>query len=276
MLNKKVDLHTHTNHSDGVLRPFELVRRAYESGISVLSITDHDSVDGFAEACDEGDKFGMEIISGVELSATLGEKDIHILGYFFDVEDRTFKNALSLFKRERFFRAERIVRKLQAMDVPLTLDSVLEKAGNASVGRPHIAMALFDEGYTETYFEAFEKYIGDYGPAHEPKYRISPEDAISFIANAGGISILAHPSKYISDDELAELIRAGVDGIEVIHPSHSPDRTKYYRGIVSEYFLLEGGGSDFHGGKRNDDHALGIYTIDIDKIEAMKRRLFIQ
>ncbi len=276
MLNKKADMHTHTLFSDGALSPKELVRRAYVCGISILSITDHDSVDGFAEAVEEGKKLGMEIIPGVELSATLGEKDIHILGYFFDVQDPTFRNALSLFKRERFFRAERIVRKLQAIDLPLTLDSVLERAGNAAVGRPHIAAALFDEGYTASYIEAFERYIGDNGPAYEPKYRISPEDAISFIANAGGISILAHPSKYISDTELAELIRAGLDGIEVIHPSHGPDRIKYYRGIVAEYFLLEGGGSDFHGGKRNDESALGAFTIDVDQIEAMKRRLFIK
>lgn len=276
MLVKHADLHTHTYYSDGALSPAALVMRAYNCGISALAITDHDSVDGFYEAQEEGEKLHVEIIPGVELSATLGTKDIHILGYFFDVEDEIFRTALSLFKRERFYRAERIVRKLQAIDLPLTLDSVLERAGDGAVGRPHIAAALYDEGYTETYLQAFEKYIGDFGPAYEPKYRILPEDAISFIANAGGISVLAHPSRYITDEELLELIRAGLDGIEVIHPAHNAERIKHYRGIVSEYFLLEGGGSDFHGGKRNDNAALGMYTIGIEKIEAMKRRLFIQ
>jgi 3',5'-nucleoside bisphosphate phosphatase len=272
----KADLHTHTYFSDGALSPSELLLRAREMGLSILSITDHDSIDGIDEALEQGRKLDVEVIPGVELSATLGHKDIHILGYLFDPSNRQLQETLELFRHERLIRAERIVDKLNRLDLPLRFDSVLERAGRGAVGRPHIAAALVDEGLTTNYSEAFESYIGDSGPAYEPKYRITPEDAVDIIANAGGISILAHPGWYISDEELLVLIRAGLDGIETVHPGHDADRTRHYRGIASTYFLLESGGSDFHGGKRNDYIHFGTYTVGPECVNAMKRRLFIQ
>jgi predicted metal-dependent phosphoesterase TrpH len=272
----KADLHTHTYYSDGALSPAELVARAAELGLSVISITDHDSIEGVAEAREQGARLGVEVIPGVELSATLGTKDIHILGYLFDPCNEHLLNTLELFRRERMIRAERIVEKLNRLDLPLRFDSVLERAGRGAVGRPHIAAALLDEGLTANYSEAFESYIGDSGPAYEPKYRISPEDAVDIIAEAGGLSMLAHPGWYVSDEELLVLIRAGLDGIETVHPGHDADRTRHYRGIASTYFLLESGGSDFHGGKRNDYIHFGSCTVSPECVTAMKRRLFIQ
>ena len=275
-MSGKIDLHTHTYYSDGALSPRELVTRAHEVGIDVLSVTDHDNIDGIAEAVDAGKDFGIEIVPGVELSSTLGTKDVHILGYMFDMDNRQLRDALNFFKRERFIRAERIVRRLNEIDLPLDFDIVLEHAGFGAVGRPHIAAAMLDEGLTSNYGEAFDRYIGDSGPAYEPKYKISPEDAVELIANAGGISILAHPGWYLNEDELLHLIRAGIDGLEVIHPGHDDSRQRYYRGIASTYFLLESGGSDFHGGKRNDYSNFGTYFIKHHMVDAMKRRLFIQ
>jgi predicted metal-dependent phosphoesterase TrpH len=272
----KVDLHTHTYYSDGALSPKELVTRAHEVGIDVLSITDHDNIDGVAEATHAAKDFGIEVIPGVELSSTLGTKDIHILGYMFDPDNRQLRDTLEFLRKERFIRAERIVRKLNDMDLPLDFDIVLEHAGHGAVGRPHIAAALLDEGLTSEYAEAFEQYIGDRGPAFEPKYKISPEDAVEIIANAGGISTVAHPGWYIGEQDLSYLIRAGVDGIEVVHPAHDSSRERYFRGIASTYFLLESGGSDFHGGKRNDYQNFGTYTVTAEMVQAMKRRLFIQ
>jgi len=272
----KVDLHTHTYYSDGALSPTELILRAKELGIGILSITDHDSIDAFPQALTAGEDAGIEIIPGVELSATLGTKDVHILGYMFDPTDKTLRDILDMFKRERMARAERIVEKLNRLDLPLRISTVLERAGRGAIGRPHIAAAMLDEGLTENYSEAFESYIGDRGPAYEPKYMISPEDAVEIIANAGGLSILAHPGWYITEDELLLLIRAGLDGIETVHPAHDENRSRYYRGIVSTYFLLEGGGSDFHGGNRNDYVNFGAYTVSEEIVSAMKRRLFIQ
>jgi predicted metal-dependent phosphoesterase TrpH len=275
-MSDTVDMHTHTWYSDGALSPADLVRRARERGITHLSITDHDSIDGLPEARIAGAETGVEIVPGVELSATLGSKDIHILGYLFDPDNDYLKQTLDLFKRERFSRAARIVRKLNQLDLPLSFDSVLERAGHGAIGRPHIAEALVIEGFTSDYVQAFDHYIGDSGPAYEPKYRISPEDAVDIIANAGGVSILAHPGWYITEDELVQLIRAGLDGIETVHPAHDAGRRRFYSGIASTYFLLESGGSDYHGGRRNDDAHFGTQVVSIDVLKAMRRRLFIQ
>jgi 3',5'-nucleoside bisphosphate phosphatase len=274
-MNHLVDLHTHTHYSDGALSPRDLVALAKNLGMRAMSITDHDNIDGVSEISSVAAEVGVEIIAGVELSATLGAKDIHILGYMFDPDNKNLRAILDLFKKERMIRAEKIVKRLNRFDLPLRFDTVLEYAGHGAVGRPHIAAALVDEGLIETYEKAFDDYIGDSRPAFEPKYKISPADAMEIIANAGGISILAHPGYYINDYDLSDLIRAGLDGIEVVHPAHDAERVKHYRGITSTYFLLESGGSDFHGGKRNDEINFGAYTVGYEIVEAMKRRLFI-
>ncbi len=269
----KADLHVHTKHSDGSLSAQELVERAKEAGLRVISITDHDNVAAIDEAIAVGTQLGVEVIAGVELSASVGERDIHILGYFINHKDPVLLEHLEFFRHERFKRAERIIGKLNNLQVPLSIESVLEQAGTAAVGRPHIANALLEEGLTETYNEAFTRYLGYGKPAYEQKYRVSPQAAIELLSSAGGVSFVAHPGTGIDDTVLLELITAGVDGIEVIHPSHSPERVAYYSGIVGEYFLLASGGSDFHGGKRNDYDVLGKYYIPTTQVDVIRRRL---
>lgn len=269
----KADLHMHSTHSDGALTVEQLVRRAADAGLSIISLTDHDNASGVEEAIAVGREVGVEVISGMELSASLGDQDIHILGYFFDHTNAQLQDYLSIFRAERVKRAERIVGKLNNLNVPLTMDAVLDQAGTGSVGRPHIANALFEEGLTGTYHEAFFKYIGFGKPAFEKKYQISPQDAIRLISSAGGLSFIAHPGNFIDEKTLLALIKEGVDGIEVLHPSHSPERVAYYNGIVSEYFLLASGGSDFHGGKRNDHEALGRYHVSEKHIDMMRHQL---
>ncbi len=270
----KVDLHTHTNYSDGALTPQQLIQKARAADIRVLGIADHDNIGALDEAIECGSEVGMEIINGVELSAALGERDIHILGYFIDHKNPKLLDYLSLFRRERLKRAQRIVEKLHSLKIPLTMDAVLEQAGSGSVGRPHIANALVDGGLTETYLEAFEKYIGYGGPAYEKKFQLSPREAVEIISSAGGISFIAHPGKNMYESVLMQLIKTGVDGIEIVHPSHSPEVQQYYRSVANQYYLLESGGSDFHGGKKNDDWALGTVFVTDTLVEAMKRRLF--
>jgi len=140
------------------------------------------------------------------------------------------------------------------------------------VGRPHIATALAAAGLAESYHEAFSRYIGFGRPAYEEKVTLAPREAIALIAEAGGVSFIAHPGASLPDTLLRELIHAGVDGIEIVHPSHSPEQTAYYRAIAEAYFLLTCGGSDFHGGGRSDEGALGKFTIPLDHVRTIQRR----
>ena len=269
-----VDLHLHTNYSDGARSPEEMVKLAHKAGLSVISITDHDHVGAIDIAIEVGKSLGIEVISGVELSVELNGKDVHLLAYFIDHHDKKLLDYLAFFREERFKRAEKIVRKLNEIDVPLKLDSVLEQAGIGAIGRPHIANALLEEGLTENYQEAFLKYIGIGGPAYEKKYQLSPQEAASLVTQAGGLIFLAHPGKYTTEIELADLIKSGLDGIEVVHPSHTESDRDFYRSIAHQYFLLESGGSDYHGGKKNDEYALGNYTVPLEVVKEMRTRLF--
>lgn len=269
----RADLHMHSTYSDGVYPVADVVRRAQRVGLSIISITDHDNVGGVEEAIAVGRDIGVEVVPGMELSASFEDQDIHILGYFFDHTNERLREYLEIFRTERVKRAERIVGKLNNLKVPLSITSVLDRAGAGSVGRPHIAYALLEEGLTGSYHEAFFKYIGNGKPAYEKKYQISPRDAIELIAGAGGLSFIAHPGNAIDEKTLYALIKEGVDGIEVIHPSHSPERIAHYSGIVSEYYLLASGGSDFHGGRRNDDDIFGKYYINEKQVDMMRRQL---
>lgn len=179
---------------------------------------------------------------------------------------------MTFFREERIIRAARIVDKLKQIGIEISLDDVMKIAKNSAVGRPHIAQALLEIGAVNSFQEAFNRYIKNGGPAYEKKVHLSPQSAFKIISDAGGLSFIAHPGK-MSQSLIKELIDAGADGIEVIHPSHSKDLVRFYRGIVNEYFLLESGGSDFHGGKRNDENNFGKYYTTPIVVEAMRSRL---
>jgi len=268
----KADLHTHTTHSDGSSSPEELIKKASKAGIDVISITDHDNIKGFKEAFEKGKELGVEVIPGVEISSEISNREIHILGYFFDPDNLELERYLNFFREERIKRAGRIVNKLMNLGFEIYLDDVLKKAGHSSVGRPHIAQVMLERGIVSSYYEAFNKYIGNGLPAYEKKVHFSPESAFRIINDAGGLSFIAHPGN-IPENLLKELIDSGMDGIEVTHPSHSRMQQKFYRGIVNSYFLLECGGSDYHGGKREDDNNFGQYFTNTSSVDAMRKRL---
>lgn len=268
----KVDLHMHSYHSDGFNSPRDLVVRAKDVGLEIISLTDHDNLNGMEEAAAAGQEFGIEVIPGVEISSDISNRELHILGYFVDPSNKEFLRYLNFFREERIKRAELMVKKLRLSGINITIEDVIEKAKNSAVGRPHIAQVLLDKGFISNFYEAFNKFIGNDCPAYEKKIHISPESAFKIINDAGGLSFIAHPG-YIPEALLKEAIEAGVDGIEVIHPSHSYQQTKFYRGIVNEYFLLESGGSDYHGGKREDDQNYGKYYCNTSIVDAMRRRL---
>jgi 3',5'-nucleoside bisphosphate phosphatase len=269
----RADLHIHTHFSDGGLSPRDVIARSRASGLSTIAITDHDHTGGIAEALSAGARAGIEVIPGIELSAMLNGAEIHILGYFINPEHEALQEFLYRVREERRKRAVRMVEKLNGLNLPLPLEAVLDQAGEGSIGRPHIANAMVEQGLAASYQEAFYRYLGTGRPAYEEKFPVSPADTIQVIRATGGLSFIAHPGTAMEDHVLLECIRAGVDGIEVVHPAHSQDLVHHYRGIVEEYFLLASGGSDFHGGRRNDDQALGKYTVPREFVEAMRRRL---
>jgi predicted metal-dependent phosphoesterase TrpH len=269
---RSADLHMHTYYSDGAYSPTEVVKKACENGLEIISITDHDGISGLEDAIAYGKDIGVEVIPGVEISTDIEDQEVHLLGYFLDTHDEDLKKYLQFFREERFQRARRIVRKLRNLGQNISLDDVIDQAKNSAIGRPHIALALLEKGITKSYYEAFEKFIADNGPAYEKKIHVSPLSALKLISDAGGLSFIAHPG-YMKESILLHLINAGIDGIEVIHPSHKDHQIKFYRGIVNQYCLLESGGSDFHGGKKGDEHTLGNYRIPALKVDAMRQML---
>lgn len=271
-MNSIADLHLHTFHSDGIYSPKEIVDKACDLGINIISIVDHDSINGLPEAIEYGQQKGIEVIPGVEISTDIHNSEVHLLGYFIDYTDREFNKYLTFFREERFHRAKRIIRKLQNLGFNIGMEDVLKHAKFSALGRPHIALALIELGFVETYYDAFDNYLGDNGPAYESKIHVSVQSAIKLINDAGGLAFVAHPNK-MKEHLLLDLIDAGIDGIEVIHPSHQEHQVKFYSGIVNQYCLLASGGSDFHGGLKNDYDNFGKNVIPSSYVEAMRKML---
>jgi predicted metal-dependent phosphoesterase TrpH len=268
----KADLHIHTKCSDGLFTPEEIVRKAVHVGLKAISITDHDTVAGIDQAKPLALNSGLELIPGVEMSSAYKGYDIHILGYFFDYQHSELKRYLDNCRRLRTERAERMVQKLAKMGVKIEIEQIIMKAQNGSVGRPHIAAVLQDGGFVRSFSEAFSKYLGSHSPAYVKSIETHPEEVIRLINGAGGLSFLAHPAQNVPDEILKQLISFGLDGLEIIHPSHDAYRQNYYREIANEYFMLFSGGSDYHGLKDHED-TFGQVWIPYDWVTKMKSQL---
>ncbi|HEX7879120.1 MAG TPA: PHP domain-containing protein [Candidatus Eisenbacteria bacterium] len=250
----RIDLHSHSLHSDGSHTPTELVAMARKAGITALALTDHDTVAGLAElhaAAAEGGA-ALTVVDGVELSASAGMNDIHILGYFIDPRQAEFQIALKIFQEGRRNRVITMLEKLKALGVELTLGDVERHAGGGSLGRPHVALALLDAGYIDTFDEAFARYLGHRAPAFVGKPRFAPEEAIALIRAAGGVAVFAHPGTANRDDLIPRLKAAGLSGIEVWHPKHGPGQRAHYLRVAKDFDLVPSGGSDFHGARVGD------------------------
>jgi predicted metal-dependent phosphoesterase TrpH len=270
----KADLHTHTIFSDGTLTPQELIDLAIKKNIRILSITDHDSVEGIDLAINYAENLNIEIIPGIELSTDINGTEVHILAYFIDYKNPELLEYIENFHTERMERAKKIIAKLNNLGLEISLNDVKKIAKNAPICRPHIAKALYNLGQIKNIKQAYIKYIGDYGPANVRKEHISTKTLLNLINNAGGLSFIAHPG-FMKEEIIKELISLGIDGIETVHSTHKPFQVKHYKGIVNEYFLLESGGSDFHGGDRNDDSNFGKFLVSETIVRAMKKRLNI-
>lgn len=241
----RVDLHTHSTASDGELAPADLVRLALDRNLSVMALTDHDSIAGVEVALEAARGTSLHVIPGVELSADVPQAEVHVLGYFVDWRDPPFLSMLDRFREGRYGRAEKMVRKLAALGAPVSFERVKEIAGDGAIGRPHVAQALVEAGHVFTVAEAFDRYIGRNGPAYVERFRLTPEDAVALILSAGGVPALAHPREVTS--YVVPLVKAGMLGLEVYYGSYDDLTRAAMLQLAQEYSLVPTGGSDFHG-----------------------------
>lgn len=245
----QVDLHIHSSVSDGRFSPDEIVRKSAEAGLTLVSITDHDNVDGVAPALEAARSFpGLMVIPGVEISADAVDEEVHILGYFIDYTCPELLATLETSRDSRQKRAEKMVAKLNELGLPLDWRRVQEIAGTGSIGRPHIAQALLEKGYVATLKEAFDKYIAHGGPAYIEREKVNPAEAVAVIVNAGGLPVLAHPL-IIKNPEamITRLKEVGLAGIEVYYGDYKPEDTRKLAGLADKYSLIATAGSDYHG-----------------------------
>ena len=256
-----IDLHIHTTASDGTCTPADTVAAAAASGVEVLGIADHDSLDGIADALEAGPPSGVTVVPAVEINTDYGETEAHVLGYFVDHTSVRLNGVLEEIRRRRVERAQEMIARLASLGIRVDEARVRELAGDGSVGRPHVARALVEAGYVQTGGEAFARYIGRGQPAYVPRYRLTPEQAVKAIRAAGGIPVLAHPGK-VGDDTLVQaLIEQGLEGLECFHVDHSVAHANHYIAMARQQGLVVTGGTDSHGPKSDRPVAIGAVAV---------------
>lgn len=248
----RIDLHAHSNRSDGTFDPAEVVRLASERDLDVVALTDHDTTDGLDEAVAAGQELGIEVVPGIEFSAEHERTSVHVLCYWMDPSNADLQLELQRLRDERFRRGELMVEKLRALGVPIDFGHVQRIANGATIVRPHLAQAMVEIGAVADETEAFDRYLGDGRPGHVPKHALDPVDAVALILGAGGVCVLAHPGMWGDQSSVpAELIErmaaAGMRGLEVEHPDHLPEQREFYRSLAADLGLAATGGSDCHG-----------------------------
>lgn len=257
-----IDLHAHTTASDGTLSPTDLVRLAAQRGISVLGITDHDTVAGIAAARASAAARDIEIVPAVELSTTVTGAEAHILGYFVDESDSRLVDTLAGFAADRRRRIESVIDKLRATGIPLDAEAILRHAAAGSIGRPHVARALVELGVVATTDEAFERFLMKDRPGWVPRDPFSPEDAVRLLVDHGAIPVLAHPySTRAVEATVRRLIPVGLRGIEVFYGGYTADQQRELQSIAGAFALLATGGSDYHGPNGREGRELGSVEI---------------
>ena len=275
-MQKVADLHVHTNVSDSTFSPEKVARYAKMQGLDAIAITDHDTCAAIAPAIIAAKGTGIEIIPGVELTAEMGDDEIHILGYFIDWQDDLFTKKLKELCRVRKERAKEILKRLSEQGIDLKYEDLLDIAGpdSGSLGRLHIANLLYKKGKVACVKEAFTKYIGNKSPAYVKKFKLSPKEAVDMIKDAGGVSVLAHPKTINTEtmplrDILKILVNEGIQGIEVYHSDNNDRESSEFKKLAEEYGLLITGGSDCHGlGKK--DVLLGKVKVPYELVEKLR------
>ena len=274
----QVDLHLHTTHSDGTLSPTELVDLCAGNGLRVIAISDHDSTEGVAEAQDAAVRHGIEIIPAIELSTDVPDNEIHMLGYFVDIEDTGFQDLLRSFRAGREDRGREMVERLCKLGLEIAWEEVERIADGAAVGRPHIAQAMIEHGYVTEWQEAFDRYIGRTGPAYVERTRLEPEDAVQVLLDNGALPVMAHPLYYEREDThilrriVSQLKDAGMVGLEVHYGEFSDGEIQMLANIAAELDLVPCGGSDYHASGKPGEIIPGEAGPPMSVVESLRAR----
>jgi predicted metal-dependent phosphoesterase TrpH len=268
-----IDLHSHTLHSDGERSPDQLLTEARASGVTVLSVTDHDTVKGYGECRTAAEKHGVRLVSGIELSCELHGREVHVLGHLFDPRDPGFA-ALDDLLADRRDRMERMVQRARQHGfTDVTMEKVVAVSGGENLGRPHLARVLVDCGHAKSIKDVFDRFLGTRGPLWVDRRRLSVDEALRLIHGAGGTASLAHPgANGVSRQELKVLADAGLDAVEAFHPEHPPNQAEAYQRWARELGMLVTAGSDFHGPGVQPGRKLGDRSLQADLFAALEAR----
>jgi 3',5'-nucleoside bisphosphate phosphatase len=269
-----VDLHLHSTASDGVLSPSAVVQAAVDAGIAAIALTDHDTILGLPEALTAASQRSIEVVAGVELSAVEGDVETHVLGLHLTRLEWIGARLSEMIEMRRT-RAERIVQRLNGLGFSIEMGDVLAEAGDGAVGRPHVARALIARGHVADFREAFDRLLGNGRPAFVAKDKLPMSEAVGIIHEAGGLAFLAHPGRTATRERLELWRRSGIDGVEVLHPSHSDEEVGRIKSMVEALGLLPTGGSDWHG-QADGYRRLGMMNVPGEWLqrqrEAVERR----
>jgi hypothetical protein len=270
-----IDLHTHTTASDGRCTPSELVTRAAGAGVTVLSVTDHDTVDAceaVGRACAAA---GITFVPGIEITAVRDEVDLHVLGYFLDPLSQSLRVFLAEQRQRRIDRVGRIIVQLERLGLRLDADAILRPAlaqPGKSIGRPAIARALVAAGYVKTSNEAFASWLSRGRPGFVPREGAAPDHVIAQIHDAGGVASLAHPGLLRRDEWISGLASSGLDAVEAYHTNHDEGTTGRYRSIADRLALAISGGSDYHADESHGSAHPGSVSLPADAFDQLRDR----
>jgi predicted metal-dependent phosphoesterase TrpH len=269
----RIDLHTHSRASDGEFTPAEVAERARAAGIGVWALCDHDTVAGLPDARAAADRAGIRLVPGIELSAFLDAKEIHLLGHFVDPAHPSLKEFEDFLAEHRRVRMGHIIERLAGLGIRLRAEDIEKWSGGKTIGRPHVARAVVEAGAAATVKEAFDRYLGEGKPAYVGRYRLLAEDAVRLIRGAGGTTTVAHPGvSRLERHDLVRLRAAGVEGLEVHHADHVPSQREKLLRIAEALDLVPTAGSDYHGVTIAPDRKLGDVTMPVEDLARLEAR----
>ena len=270
-----IDLHMHTTASDGTLAPAALVDRVHAAGIRTMSVTDHDTMAGVPEAAAAAAGRGIELLPGIEITAVMDGRDVHMLGYFLDPAPASLDRFLADQRDDRVRRAREMGEKLAALGFPIPIERLIERASAAgrAVARPVVARALVEAGHCAAPQEAFDRWLADGGPAYVARRGASPAEVVRLVAEAGGVTSLAHPGLLRRDDVIPGLVAAGLGAIEAFHSDHDTAAESRYQRLADGHGLAVSGGSDFHGDRHHRAGNLGRIGLPRERYETLLARV---